>query len=161
MTSYNELLSRLSQLHDLPVSEEMLGAYCEGTLGDADASAVADSLSSDAELSALVDSIDSLQAQDDATPFDYNPAMMDDIVLPDVPTTYEVNPFGIDDIPETGDFGMVAAAAAPIFCGVNDGFSDADDFLSSDDDSFQSEDNSLDMENDINSDDSFDDLNIQ
>lgn len=160
MKDRSELLSRLLQLRDLPVSEEMLGAYCEGTLADADAAAVADTITNDARLSALVDSIDSLQVQDDATPSGYNPATLDDIELPDVPTTYDDNPFGFDDIPEIGGFGMVAAAPAPIFCGVNDDFSDTGDFLSSDDDSFPCEDNSLDMESDINSDNSFDDLNI-
>lgn len=52
-----ELLNKFDRIQDLSVSEEMLGAYIEGSIGSNDASLIELAMSQDAELSDFVDSI--------------------------------------------------------------------------------------------------------
>lgn len=59
----DELLNKFDRIEDLPVSEEMLGAYLEGTLDPFQSANVESEISSDNHLSSFVESI----AHDDVT----------------------------------------------------------------------------------------------
>lgn len=164
MIDYNDLINRIESMQDLPVSEEMLGAYCEGTLGSADAAVMDSCIANNAEIGELVDSVDNLHVADDLYPLGYSTESID---LPDVPMVGAFNPSDIDITPNIDDFGMVAAVASPAFCGITDDFvsvndvftSDNDDITSSDD-RFPSNGNSIKIKGDINNDNPLDDLNI-
>lgn len=54
MKSMDELLSRFNDIQDLSVSEEMLGAYLEGTLQEVEMSATSEQISNDSNLSELL-----------------------------------------------------------------------------------------------------------
>lgn len=158
MIDYNDLINRIESMQDLPVSEEMLGAYCEGTLGSADAAVMDSCIANNAEIGELVDSVDNLHVADDLYPLGYSTESID---LPDVPMVGAFNPSDIDITPNIDDFGMVAAVASPAFCGITDDFvSGNDDFISDNDDSFLNDDNSIDTDDDVNSDDSIDNLKM-
>lgn len=157
MIDYSELINRISDMRDLPVSEEMLGAYCEGTLGSADAAVMDSCIANNAEIGELVDSVDNLHVADDTYPLGYSTESID---LPDVPMVGAFNPFEIDITPNIDDIGMVAFAASPAFCDIADDFvSRSDEFISDSDDSFLNGEDSINTDDDINSDGSFDDLN--
>ena len=164
MIDYSELINRISDMQDLPVSEEMLGAYCEGTLGSADAAVMDSCIANNAEIGELVDSVDNLHVADDTYLLGYSTESID---LPDVPMVGAFNPFEIDITPNIDNIGMVAFAADSAFCGITDDFvSGSDDFISyndditSSDDRFSSNGNSLKIKGDINNDNPHDDLNI-
>lgn len=53
-----ELLAKFDRIQDLPVSEEMLGAYMEGNLDGVDSSEIADAIASDEALSDLLENVD-------------------------------------------------------------------------------------------------------
>lgn len=160
MIDYNDLINRIESMQDLPVSEEMLGAYCEGTLSPIDAASMDNYIANDAEIGELVDSVDNSQGSDNLYTFGYGIDGVDDIDLPNVPMGGAINPFDIDITPNIDDFGMVAAVASPAFCGITDDFVSVNDVFTSDnDDSFLNDDDSIDTDDDINSDDSFDDFN--
>lgn len=157
MIDYSELINRISDMQDLPVSEEMLGAYCEGSLGSADAAVMDSCIANNAEIGELVDSVDNLHVADDTYPLGYSTESID---LPDVPMVGAFNPFEIDITPNIDDIGMVAFAASPAFCDIADDFvSRSDEFISDSDDSFLNGEDSINTDDDINSDGSFDDLN--
>ena len=157
MIDYSELINRISDMRDLPVSEEMLGAYCEGSLGSADAAVMDSCIANNAEIGELVDSVDNLHVADDTYPLGYSTESID---LPDVPMVGAFNPFEIDITPNIDDIGMVAFAASPAFCDIADDFvSRSDEFISDSDDSFLNGEDSINTDDDINSDGSFDDLN--
>ena len=59
MKSMDELLSRFNDIQDLPVSEEMLGAYVEGTLQDVELSAMSKQITSDSNLGELLNDAES------------------------------------------------------------------------------------------------------
>jgi len=156
MIDYNELISRFNDIQDLPVSEEMLGAYCEGTLDGMEAAEVRDCISDSADVGELMGDVVSSIVQEE--PFSLHPtaAAFGDMDLPDVPTADNYNPFdiGIADAPWS-DVGIFAAAVSPSFCG------NADDFISDTDDSFSTTDHSINLESNIDSDDSVDDINVE
>lgn len=157
MIDYSELINRISDMQDLPISEEMLGAYCEGSLGSADAAVMDSCIANNAEIGELVDSVDNLHVADDTYPLGYSTESID---LPDVPMVGAFNPFEIDITPNIDDIGMVAFAASPAFCDIADDFvSRSDEFISDSDDSFLNGEDSINTDDDINSDGSFDDLN--
>ena len=156
MIGYNDLINRIESMQELPVSEEMLGAYCEGSLGSADAAVMDSCIANNAEIGELVDSVDNLHVADDTYPLGYSTESID---LPDVPMVGAFNPFEIDITPNIDDIGMVAFAASPAFCDIADDFvSRSDEFISDSDDSFLNGEDSINTDDDINSDGSFDDL---
>ena len=158
MIDYNDLINRIESMQELPVSEEMLGAYCEGSLGSADAAVMDSCIANNAEIGELVDSVDNLHVADDTYPLGYSTESID---LPDVPMVGAFNPFEIDITPNIDDIGMVAFAASPAFCDIADDFvSRSDEFISDSDDRFSSNGNSLKIKGDINNDNPHDDLNI-
>lgn len=112
MIDYSELINRISDMQDLPVSEEMLGAYCEGTLGSADAAVMDSCIANNAEIGELVDSVDNLHVADDTYLLGYSTESID---LPDVPMVGAFNPFEIDITPNIDNIGMVAFAADSAF----------------------------------------------
>lgn len=83
------LLNKFNQIEDLPVSEEMLGAYLEGNLDSFESSQIDSLLSNDSQLSNFVDDI----SHDDISSILDNiehklydsshPAVISDIELPD------------------------------------------------------------------------------
>ena len=157
MIDYNDLINRIESMQELPVSEEMLGAYCEGSLGSADAAVMDSCIANNAEIGELVDSVDNLHVADDTYPLGYSTESID---LPDVPMVGAFNPFEIDITPNIDDIGMVAFAASPGCCDIADDFvSRSDEFISDSDDSFLNGEDSINTDDDINSDGSFDDLN--
>lgn len=52
---FNELLNKFDRIHDLPISEETLGAYLDGTLDEASALGIEPLIDGDSNLSAIVD----------------------------------------------------------------------------------------------------------
>jgi len=160
MIDYNELINRISRIQDLSVSEEMLGAYCEGTLSSSDAAIIDGYIANYAEIGELVDSVDNLKVSDGTYPLGYSTSGIDDIDLPIVPKTGTFNPFNVEITPNMDDIGMVAKATAPTLCSITDeSSSDSGDIISCDD-SFPSNDHSLNIEGDINKGDLLDDLSI-
>lgn len=161
MIDYDDLINRIEGMHDLPVSEEMLGAYCEDSLNLVDAAEIDSFITNDAELSELVDNVDNLQVFDDSYSFDYSTCSTDDIELPSIPTDCSSFPFEMDILPNVDDIEMVAAAAVvPTFCDFTEDFdTEKYDFIGDDDDSFQDDNHSLEIDDNINSDDLFDNLN--
>lgn len=57
MKTINELISRFNDIQDLPLSEEVLGAYVEGTLQGTKLDAVSAQISSDSGLSEMLDDV--------------------------------------------------------------------------------------------------------
>lgn len=53
----DELLSKFNRIQDLPVSEEMLGAYLEGNLSESEAVAISKEVAQDENLRAIVEAI--------------------------------------------------------------------------------------------------------
>ena len=64
MKSLEELISRFNDIQDLPVSEEMLGAYAEGTLQGTELDAVSDKISSDSGLQEMLNSATETNIED-------------------------------------------------------------------------------------------------
>lgn len=54
----DELLAKFDRIQDLPVSEEMLGAYIEGNLDSTEFSEIADAIASNEALSDLLENVD-------------------------------------------------------------------------------------------------------
>lgn len=160
MIDYNDLINRIESMQDLPVSEEMLGAYCEGSLNPIDAAAMDSCIANEAMVDELVASADNSQVSDNLYTFGYGTDGVDDIDLPNVPMSSAINPFDIAPFFNIDDIGMIAVAAPPVFSDIADDFvSRSDEFISDNDDSFLSDDDSIHTEDDINGDDSFDDFN--
>ena len=161
MIDYDDLINRIEGMHDLPVSEEILGAYCEDSLNLVDAAEIDSFITNDAELGELVDNVDNLQVFDETSPLGFYDTAMYDIELPDIPTDCSSFPFEMDILPNVDDIEMVAAAAVvPTFCDLTEDFdTEKYDFIGDDDDSFQDDNHSLEIDDNINSDDLFDNLN--
>lgn len=60
----DELLAKFDRIQDLPVSEEMLGAFAEGTLHGAELDDVAEQISSESSLSAMLEEISNANVDD-------------------------------------------------------------------------------------------------
>lgn len=147
----DELLAKFDRIQDLPVSEEMLGAYLEGTLDSFESSNIESKISSDNHLSTFVESI----AHDDVASildnlegqlFDPSyPVFISDLQLPDLYGETIDHKFYEDR--------MVAACCPDFFGNVNGGFSNDlsssshmfEENLSSED-SFLGQDQSLDID---------------
>lgn len=56
----DDLLAKFDRIQDLPVSEEMLGAYVEGNVSDGEALGISSMMANDAGLSSLYDDVTSL-----------------------------------------------------------------------------------------------------
>lgn len=148
----DELLNKFESIEDLPVSEEMLGAYMEGNLDPFETSQIESTLSEDAHLCEFVDEI----AQDNISSildnlehqiFDPSyPVFISDIQLPNIDSGFENLPFYEDHM-------VAACCPEDFFDGINNGISD--DSLSlehlseenlSHEDSFLCSDQSLDID---------------
>lgn len=85
----DELMKKLDSIEDLPISEEMLGAYLEGNLSDAESIVVNNTIDSFSELSSIIAEIPSI---DDFNTFElYNEeqdfdegSVLEDFVLPSI-----------------------------------------------------------------------------
>jgi len=56
----DDLLAKFDRIQDLPVSEEMLGAYVEGNVSDGEALGISSMMANDAGLSSLYDDVTTL-----------------------------------------------------------------------------------------------------
>lgn len=152
MIDYNDLINRIESMQDLPISEEMIGAYCEGLLNSVDAASMDSYIANDAEIGELVDSVDNSQGSDNLYSFGYGTDGIDDFDLPYVPMSNSINPFGIEIISNMDEIGMIAVVADSNFSGIPEDFGSAsDDFISDD---------SISNDDDINKGDSFDSFNF-
>lgn len=148
----DELLNKFDRIEDLPVSEEMLGAYLEGTLDSFESANIESEISSDSHLSSFVESI----SHDDVTSILDNiehqlfapsyPVFISDLQLPD---------FHGETISHSFDEEHMVAACCPedFLDNVNDSISDnlplSTNLLEenlSNNDSFLGSDQSLDIE---------------
>ena len=85
----DELMKKFDNIEDLPISEEMLGAYLEGNLSDAESIVVNNTIDSFSELSSIITEIPSI---DDFNTFElYNEeqdfdegSVLDDFELPSI-----------------------------------------------------------------------------
>lgn len=159
MIDYSDLINRIESIQDLPVSEEMLGAYCEGSLSPIDAASMDSYISNDATVSELIDSVDTPQVSDNLHTFDYSADGVDDIDLPNVPMSSAINPFDIAPFSNIDDIGMIAAASPAFPDNADATISDNDNIISGDN-SLTSIDDSFSIDNDINKGNSIDDLGI-
>ena len=75
MKDINELMSQFDDLQDLPVSEEMLGAYIEGNLNGADLRDVQNVLNSDDGAMNLLENVEDIIS----TPFDVSLSLEDNL----------------------------------------------------------------------------------
>ena len=161
----DELLDKFDRIEDLPVSEELLGAYMEGNLNSFETSQMENIIAENAQLSDLVDDI----SQDNISNILNNlepqifdpsyPVFISDLQLPDLGGDYNGNPFYEDY--------AVAVCDSRDFLGDTN-HSLTDDMVSTDhlieknfstDDSFLSSGQSLDIES-HESDDVFNDDSI-
>lgn len=83
-----ELLNKFDRIEDLPVSEEMLGAYLEGNLNDAESILVSNMLDSNPELSLLSYEVESYtnDALEDSSIINQGNMFTYDLVLPAIET---------------------------------------------------------------------------
>lgn len=83
-----ELLNKFDRIQDLPVSEEMLGAYMEGNLNDAESILVSNILDSNPDLSLLSYEVESYanDALADSSIIDQGDLFTSDFVLPTIET---------------------------------------------------------------------------
>lgn len=66
----DELLAKFDRIQDLPVSEEMLGAYIEGNLDSTESSEIAGAIASNETLSNLLENIDRFTEIQDTSDLD-------------------------------------------------------------------------------------------
>lgn len=159
----NDLLDKFDRIEDLPVSEEMLGAYMEGTLNSFEVSQIENLLSENSQLSDFVDEISKDKINADLDKLDNQlfdpsyPFPISDIKLPEETLTHSIL---VDP--------MVAACCQenPLnelnISSTDDSLSD-DDYLKenlSPDDSFTEDVQSLDIES-PESDDTYNDESIE
>ncbi len=87
-----ELLNKFDRIQDLPVSEEMLGAYMEGNLNDAESILVSTMLDSNPDLSLLSYEVESYinDAFEDSSIIDQGDMFTSDFVLPAIETPQSV-----------------------------------------------------------------------
>lgn len=83
-----ELLNKFDRIQDLPVSEEMLGAYMEGNLNDAESILVSNMIDSNPDLSLLSYEVESYtnDALEDSSIIDQGDMFASDFVLPAIET---------------------------------------------------------------------------
>lgn len=83
-----ELLDKFDRIQDLPVSEEMLGAYMEGNLNDAESILFSKMLDSNPDLSLLSYEVESYinDALEDSSIIDQGDIFTSDFVLPAIET---------------------------------------------------------------------------
>lgn len=125
MIDYNDLINRIENMQDLPVSEEMLGAYSEGTLSSVEAAGIDNIITSNTELCDLVRNLDLFDE------FQDNPKYSgtNDIEIPQVLSITETD-----------------------LCNFNETF-DNEIISFNEDDSFFNDNNSLNIESENNYDD--------
>lgn len=84
----DELLNKFDRIQDLPVSEEMLGAYMEGNLNDVESILVSNMLDSNPELSRLSYEIESYSNDTlaDSVIIDQAELFTSELVLPTIET---------------------------------------------------------------------------
>lgn len=156
----DDLLRKFDSIDDLPVSEELLGAYLEGNVNPIERSHIEYEMSEDSELSSFVNELDydskSILDNLENQIFDPDyPHFLSDIQLPDIENAILHHNFYDDHI--------VAACCADDLSGgikslVPDDLHNADDFLEnnfSSDDSFGIEDQSIDIDSQEDCDDMF------
>lgn len=148
----DELLSKFNRIQDLPVSEEMLGAYMENRLDSFEASQIESAISEDTQLSEFVDEIsqdnvfnilDNLDSQLFAP---ISPVFIAGLQLPNLDSDFANVPFQEDDL-------VAACCPDNLYDDLDDRLSD-DSFISdhlneenlSHEDSFWGSDQSLDID---------------
>ena len=99
-----ELLAKFDRIQDLPVSEEMLGAYMEGNLDSTESSEIADAIAFDEVLSDLFENVDMHTEIQDTSGLDvlmFHSGI--NVDLPDitVDTFHTESPTMLDEIVET------------------------------------------------------------
>lgn len=161
----DELLNKFDRIEDLPVSEEMLGAYMENKLDSFETSQIESAISEGTQLSEFVDEIsqdngfnilDNLDSQLFA-PISH--VFIDGLQLPNLDSDFANVPFQEDD--------LVAACCSENLCDDLDGGLSDDSFISdhldeenlSREDSFLGSDQSLDIDS-HESEDMFDEESI-
>ena len=158
MKTLEELKARFASIQDLPVSEEMLGAYIEGNLDPIQTQCVENLMQKDDDFASFVDECKTDILNDQSNNWDkpINFMGMEDVSLPELP---------IDAMDQYGNGGTsVFLDPFNLFEGVacaipSDDFIDNNEIFSDDFDRFYIDDNSLDIETPLEGDVS-DDLNL-
>lgn len=158
MKTMEELKARFASIQDLPVSEEMIGAYIEGNLDSIQAQCVEDMMHQDCEFASLVDdckAFDDMHNQSYLMENVVDFTGLEDFNLPELPIDiYEpidvCEPFVVDSC---NPFEHIA------YAGVANDFDETHDFLSDDVDRFIIDDASLDIESSLDYDSTDDIIN--
>lgn len=152
----DELLNKFDRIQDLPVSEEMLGAYMEGNLNDAESILVSNMIDSNPDLSLLSYEVESYgnDALTDSSIIDQGDLFTSDFVLPAIETHQSemISPTMSDDMEVVTLFEspFIADSFAPDSSDIED-FSYNDEHFLPASDSSETDSQSLDSDSDAQS----------
>lgn len=117
----DELLSKFDRIEDLPVSEEMLGAYLEGNLDDAESLEISSIVDSNPNISAISFEINNEVSFEHNNLEDTSHANIEDFSLPEInaaifePANLDsINAIDFSNVLAPFDFGVSAIADTPI-----------------------------------------------
>lgn len=151
-----ELLNKFDRIQDLPVSEEILGAYIEGNLNDAESILVSNMIDSNPDLSLLSYKVESYtnDALEDSSIIDQGAMFASDFVLPAIETHQsEMTLLTMSDDMEVGalcDSPFIADSFAPDSSDMEDFSYSSEHFLPASDSS-ETDSQSLDSDSDAQS----------
>ena len=147
----DELLAKFDRIQDLPVSEEMLGAYIEGNLDNTESSEIANAIASNEALCDLLENVDMHTEIQDTS--DLNASMFNSGINADLPDIivdafHTESPTMLDEIVEiygfnaNGDFDTSDGIHTDFFHSENSYNADSfiDDLHSLNTDSFNDDD---------------------
>lgn len=154
----DELLSKFERIKDLPVSEEMLGAYAEGNVTDSEQMLISTIADSSSEISTLLSDVEEWKGVFESDLHDFNQI---DVVAVPVNNLPNIDDFLFSNNYEDTSFGLESIGAEILdpFDGssIDSLFSSdisplGNDNLSIDGDSFKQEEHSLDTNSDSDGD---------
>lgn len=143
MIDYNDLINRIESMQDLPVSEEMLGAYTEGNLSYSEICNMETIIHKNSYLEEIVNS--NYELDDDMKVNDIsNDSIYDDLRLPAIPddSFIELDLVHPSSSTDTEDFDYAACADDIDYSQLDSGIDNSiENPFEEDDTSFDSSDN--------------------
>lgn len=142
----DELFAKFDSLEDLPISEEILGAYMEDNLSPAELTEVENSIQENDFVSSIVNSSIDIEGELDSDGLTAYPNL-DEIQLPNIPedSFIDIDLSFTHPLSDMADYDYAAA------CAYDDGYSHNDIYSNNDlENLFEDDDSSLDSSDDNN-----------